>query len=180
MLKKSLDEVVSVVQPKAAADWTLVKIESERLLKVWCASEGVKNDGAIAVSTQILSFLTELSTVAPTLVVSDKSASDQIAHISDYRDSVDSDDEIATPPRVVVWKDEEEEEEEEVKEEEEEEEVEVEEEVEEEGMEVEQVFIRGRAYWLESGTNKLYANAAGDELGDEVGVMVNGKPRFLN
>ena len=59
---------------------------------------------------------------------------------------------------------------------------EVEEEVveeEEEGLEVEQITIRGRTYWLDANSNKLYANAEGDEVGDEVGAMVNGKPLFL-
>lgn len=53
-----------------------------------------------------------------------------------------------------------------------------EEEEEESGMNVEQVMIRGRAYWLEVDTKKLYAVVGDDDLGDEVGEMVNGKPRF--
>ncbi len=78
---------------------------------------------------------------------------------------------------------------EEVEEVEEEEEVvepeeeEVEEEEEEAGMEVEQVMIRGRTYWKDTNTNKLYAVVRGedgeDDVGDEVGVLENGKPRFL-
>jgi hypothetical protein len=70
------------------------------------------------------------------------------------------------------------EEEEVVEPEAEEEEIEVEEE-EEAGMEVEQIFIRGRAYWLETNTQKLYAVTSDDDVGDEVGKMVNGKPLFL-
>ena len=62
----------------------------------------------------------------------------------------------------------------------EEEEVEEEEEA---GMEVEQVMIRGRTYWKDTNTNKLYAVVRGedgeDDVGDEVGVLENGKPRFL-
>jgi hypothetical protein len=93
----------------------------------------------------------------------------------------------------------EEDEEEEVEEEEEEEEVEEEvvepeeeeveeevvepeeeaEEAEEEGLEVEQITIRGRTYWLDVNTKKLYANLEGDDVGDEVGAMVNGKAVFL-
>jgi hypothetical protein len=53
-----------------------------------------------------------------------------------------------------------------------------EEEDEESGMNVEQVMIRGRAYWLEVDTKKLYAVVGEDDLGDEIGEMVNGKPRF--
>jgi hypothetical protein len=80
-----------------------------------------------------------------------------------------------------VEEEEEEEEEEEVVEEEvieaeEEEEEAVEEE--EEGMELEQIMIRGRTWWLESNTQKIYAVIDGDDVGDEMGEMVNGKPRF--
>jgi len=53
-----------------------------------------------------------------------------------------------------------------------------EEEEEESGMNVEQVMIRGRAYWLEVDTKKLYAVVGDDDLGDEIGEMVNGKPHF--
>jgi hypothetical protein len=56
---------------------------------------------------------------------------------------------------------------------------EVEEEEEDDGMEVEQITIRGRTYWIDTGSQKLYANAEGDEVGDEVGALVNGKPVFL-
>jgi hypothetical protein len=47
-----------------------------------------------------------------------------------------------------------------------------------EGMEVEQIFIRGRAYWHETNTDKLYALVGEDDVGDEVGELVGGKPRF--
>jgi hypothetical protein len=47
-------------------------------------------------------------------------------------------------------------------------------------MEVEQIFIRGRSYWLETNTKKLYAVVDGDDVGDEVGAMLNGKPVFLS
>jgi hypothetical protein len=53
-----------------------------------------------------------------------------------------------------------------------------EEEEEEVGMEVEQIMIRGRAWWLEVNTQKIYAVIDGDDVGDEVGEMVGGKPRF--
>jgi hypothetical protein len=52
------------------------------------------------------------------------------------------------------------------------------EEEEEAGMEVEQIMIRGRAWWLEVNTQKIYAVIDGDDVGDEVGEMVGGKPRF--
>lgn len=59
-----------------------------------------------------------------------------------------------------------------------EEEQEEEEEAEEEGMEVEQIFIRGRAYWHETNTHKLYELVGEDDVGDEIGELVGGKPRF--
>lgn len=80
----------------------------------------------------------------------------------------------------VIEEESEEEAEAEEEEAEEEAEEEVEEEAEEEGMEVEQIFIRGRTYWLDSNTQQLYANAEGDEVGEEVGKMVDGKPVFLS
>lgn len=54
-----------------------------------------------------------------------------------------------------------------------------EEEVEEEGMEVEKRTIRGRDYWIDINTNKLYAVADDDEVGDEVGAVINGRPVFV-
>jgi hypothetical protein len=53
-----------------------------------------------------------------------------------------------------------------------------EEEEEEVGMEVEQITIRGRTWWLEVNTQKIYAVVDGDDVGDEMGEMVAGKPRF--
>ena len=55
---------------------------------------------------------------------------------------------------------------------------EAEEEEAEEGMEVEQIFIRGRAYWHETNTHKLYELVGEDDVGDEIGELVAGKPRF--
>jgi hypothetical protein len=65
----------------------------------------------------------------------------------------------------------------------EDEEGEAEESEEEEGeaeLEVEQVVIRGRSYWLDVNTKKLYASVGeDDDVGDQVGEMVDGKPRFF-
>lgn len=66
-------------------------------------------------------------------------------------------------------------EEEEVEEEVEEEEVEEEvEEEEEDGLEVEPYVHRGRKFWRDT-NGKVYANLPGDEVGDEIGEIVNGK-----
>jgi hypothetical protein len=58
-----------------------------------------------------------------------------------------------------------------------EEEIEAEEE-EEEGLEVEPIMIRGRKYWLGS-DKQIYAVIDDDDVGDAVGEMVDGKPRFF-
>jgi hypothetical protein len=51
---------------------------------------------------------------------------------------------------------------------------------EEEGMEVEKRTIRGRDYWIDVNTQKLYAVIDDDDVGDEVGAIVNGRPVFLS
>lgn len=50
---------------------------------------------------------------------------------------------------------------------------------EEEGMEVDKVVIRGRSYWMDTKTKKLYAVIGDDDVGDEVGAIVNGKALFI-
>lgn len=50
---------------------------------------------------------------------------------------------------------------------------------EEEGMEVEKRTIRGRDYWLDVNTNKLYAVIDDDDVGDEVGAIVGSRPVFM-
>lgn len=90
-------------------------------------------------------------------------------------EAAEAEEEIEAEGAAVTEAAEEEEVEEEVLEPEAEEE---EEEAEEEGMEVEQIFIRGRAYWHETNTHKLYALQGEDDVGDEVGELVEGKPRF--
>jgi len=46
-------------------------------------------------------------------------------------------------------------------------------------MEVQQIHIRGKAYWLDSNSNKIYAVEGEDDVGDYCGDLVNGKPKFL-
>jgi chemotaxis protein histidine kinase CheA len=71
------------------------------------------------------------------------------------------------------------EEEEEASEEEEAEEEEAEEEAEEEEGEVYEVTIGKKSYYTTNGQNgKIYAIDADEEVGDEVGVFVNGKATF--
>ena len=49
---------------------------------------------------------------------------------------------------------------------------------EEEAMEVEPYMYRGRKYWLDTNTKKLYVVEGEDDVGDEVGILVSGKPVF--
>lgn len=108
-------------------------------------------------------------------------AEEEEAAASEPEAEEEEEEEVAEEEETAVSEPEmEEEAEEEVVEPEEEEAVEEEEEA---GMEVEQVMIRGRTYWKDTNTNKLYAVIRGedgeDDVGDEVGILENGKPRFL-
>ena len=46
-------------------------------------------------------------------------------------------------------------------------------------MEVQQIHIRGKPFWLDATSNKIYAVTGEDDVGDHVGDLVNGKPRML-
>jgi hypothetical protein len=151
-----LDEIVAAVNPVTPEQWSLIMTDSERLLKVWHAKEST--DAASQVVTQLMDLLRELASAPPVLVVSDPPSTppmDRISHIPD-------------PTVRAIWlgdSDSDAVEEEEVEEE-------------EEGMEVEQMTFRGRTYWHEPSTGKLFANND-DEVGDEVGKLVAGRPVFL-
>jgi hypothetical protein len=166
--------------------WSLVKTDSERLLKVWFSKERDHDPAAQEVVTQLVDLLRELSTdvPSPVLVVTDRiahvhdrplSLKEDAVEVASYKESEADEEEVEAEETV-----EEAEAEETVEEEEEVEEAEAEEEVEEEGLEVEQITIRGRTYWLETNTKKLYAIVGEDDVGDEVGALVNGKPVFLS
>jgi len=101
---------------------------------------------------------------------------EEVEEDEDEEEEVEEEEEEEEVEEEVVEPEEEEVEEEVVEPEEEAEEAE---EAEEEGLEVEQITIRGRTYWLDVNTKKLYANLEGDDVGDEVGAMVNGKAVFL-
>ena len=127
----------------------------------------------------------------PVLVVEEKviPPAAVIQHVVDADDDeaeeetvVEEDAEEEEETETVEEVEEETEETEEVVEPEEEEEEEEEEEAaeeEEEGMEVEKKIFRGRAYWVDVNTNKLYAVIGDDDVGNEVGKVVDGRPVFL-
>ena len=176
-LKNGLLEIL-----KLQASWAVIRDDTRRFLAIWAEYAGF-NDTVL--EKQLLGMLDEFSQ-SPSLVVAEK-----ISHVVSLDMEVESEPEDEAPvaaaaAAVVVTKAEEEEEEEEAEEaEEEEEEAEEEEaeeeeaeEEEEEGMEVEQVTIRGRKYFKDVKTNKLYVND-NDEPGEEAGAIVNGKPVFL-
>ena len=125
-------------------------------------------------------FMPVLTPPSTPVVTVTKADEDEVASMPASEDEEqDEEEDTASVPASEEDAASEAEEEEEVVEPEEEE---VEEE-EEAGMEVEQVMIRGRTYWKDTNTNKLYAVVRGedgeDDVGDEVGVLENGKPRFL-
>jgi hypothetical protein len=202
-LQRGLDEIMSGIKPVTSDDWNIVKKDSERLLHVW----NVKENGAIATEMmrQIRDMLGELSkeTVAESIRLE---VTDKVTHIDGFREIMVPVQRSVIHPVVHVQKpaeaevktvqihirevEELEEEAEEVLPEEEEEEIEEEvvepteeeeeeEEAEEGGLEVEQYVSRGRTYWLDVKTQDLYANLEGDEVGDHIGALVNGKPVFL-
>jgi hypothetical protein len=53
-----------------------------------------------------------------------------------------------------------------------------EEEEEEEGVELDPITIRGRSYWIDRASGKLYAVIDDDEVGDEVGEVKSGRVSF--
>jgi len=62
-LQRGLDEIMNVVKPSTVNEWGLVKMDSDRLLKVWCVKEN-SSLAAVAVKEQIHDILVELSTAA--------------------------------------------------------------------------------------------------------------------
>jgi hypothetical protein len=169
-------EIVSVVEKPVT-----VKVEPSPVVKVVAPAPA---PAPVAAPVKVPAL--------PTLVVEEKPST--ISHVPDdeegeavEEEEVQTEDGEAEEEEVVEEEEEEvveEEVEEEVVEEEVEEEVVEEEEVEateeeEEGMEVEKKIFRGRAYWLDVKTNKLYTVVGDDDVGDEVGKIVDGRPVFL-
>jgi len=148
-----------------SSDWSKIKADSERLLAVWSSKEEM---GASEVVRQILDFMEEFTNEAPRLAIKEAETPPVQSVIEHVQDRVKPGLPFKSTP-VFVEPDEEEEEEEEDEEEEE-----------EEGMEVEVRTIRGKKYWYEAKTKKLYAIVGDDDVGDEVGILLaNGTPVML-
>jgi glucan-binding YG repeat protein len=198
LLQNGLSEIVNVIKPTDKDGWAIVKTDSERLLKVWYSNEE-GTSYAKEVVDQILGILTEFSSApapapakmppqgerlsaAPVAMV----ISEKILHVEEAEEAEAEEAEAEAEAEEAEAEAEAEEAEAEAEAEAEEAEAEAEEaeaeaEAEaEEAVEVEQIFIRGRSYWLDTNTQKLYANDENEEIGEEVGAMVNGKPVFLS
>jgi hypothetical protein len=175
-------------------DWSITKKDADRLLTVWASKES--DPAASAIVGEIDSILAEfIETSAPTLVITDRvtdrvtdavitdEMTEPIQHVLQpgYRPQVQVQAQVQFKSVFVEPEEEVEVEVEsmDVEEEVDEEEEEEEEEEEDEGMEVEKRKIRGVYYWFEAKTNKLYAIEGEDDVGDEVGAIVNGKPVML-
>jgi cobalamin biosynthesis protein CobT len=171
---------------KLQTGWAVIRDDTRRFLAIWAEYAGFNNT---VLEKQLLGMLDEFAQ-APSLVVAEK-----ITHVISMDMDVEETVKVVKEPEPESESEEEVESEEEEEEEEEEEpepEVKVEkveaeaeaedeaeaEEDEEEGMEVEQITLRGRKYFKDVKTNKLYVDD-NDEPGEEVGSLVNGKPVFL-
>ena len=173
-------------------DWSITKKDADRLLTVWASKES--DPAASAIVGEIDSILAEfIETSAPTLVITDRVITDRVTdRVTDemtepiqhvlqpgYRPQAQAQAQVQFKSVFVEPDEEVEVEVESMDVEEEVEEEEEEEEEEDEGMEVEKRKIRGVYYWFEAKTNKLYAVEGEDDVGDEVGAIVNGKPVML-
>ena len=161
-------------------EWPNIRKDADRLLRVWASKE--TGAAAAELMGQIQNVLGECADEAPRLIINEVESEGESVAISVIRHD---------PPQMTMStpltalapmyrdivesaaEDSDDEESEEVEEEEEEDE--------EEGMEVEKRRVRGRDYWFEEKTNKLYAVTADDDVGDEVGIlMASGAPVFRN
>lgn len=168
-------------------EWSIIRKDADRLLRVWASKE--TGAAAAELMGQIQNVLGECAEEAPRLIINEAESEGESVAISVIRHDPPQ---MSTPlsalngakivyPGIVESEAEAEAEAEDSDDEAEEEESEEEEEEEEEGMEVEKRRVRGRDYWFEEKTNKLYAVTADDDVGDEVGILLaSGAPVFRN
>lgn len=202
-MREGLDCIMTKIAPGSSNDWQIVLHDVRRLLNVWEAKE--TDDVAKSVVLQIVDMLKEFSQPVLSLRSERVERNPVISHVVDYplvdarislnveekeeEESEDDDDVVPVPgpgPETGSEAEEEEESEEDVPGPEpdasEEEESEEEEELPaapEAEMEVEQITIRGKTYWHDSASGKLFAVVDEDDVGDEVGILVNGKMTAL-
>jgi hypothetical protein len=205
-MREGLDCIMTKIAPGSSNDWQIVLHDVRRLLNVWEAKE--TDDVAKSVVLQIVDMLKEFSQPVLSLRSERSVQNPVISHVVDYPlvdarislnveekeedEESDEDDDVVPVPRPGPEAEEEEEESEEdvpgpepdASEEESDADAEAEEEEElpaapEAEMEVEQITIRGKTYWHDSASGKLFAVVDEDDVGDEVGILVNGKMTAL-
>ena len=164
-------------------DWATVRNDADRMLRVWSSKE--TDPAAQEVVSQILNVLGDMR------LTSDAPAPSLITHVGPIGHvgpvGPIGFKSVSETPRIIITEteslDEEEEEEEKMDVDDVDDAVddeEEEEEEEEDDVEVEKRTVRGKPYYFDSNTNKLYAVLADDECGDEVGILLaNGAPVFL-
>lgn len=196
-MREGLDCIMTKIAPGSSNDWQIVLHDVRRLLNVWEAKE--TDDVAKSVVLQIVDMLKEFSQPVLSLRTERVEKNPVISHVVDYPFvdarislNVEEKEEEEEESEAEADAEAEEESEEDVPdvpgpeasepEASEEEESEVEEELPaapEAEMEVEQITIRGKTYWHDAASGKLFAVVDDDDVGDEVGILVNGKMTAL-
>lgn len=209
LLHTGLNEIVVGISPTCPNDWSKVRTDSQILLTIWTTKEANSAALEVQTQLMAF-LESQISIPSPTLHISETRVDkihyeDEYYDVNEKIHKVvvpsvvvvekeeEADDEEAEAEAEEAEEaeaeeaeadDEEAEADEAEADDEEEDEADAEaeaddEEEDDDGVEVNQITIRNRKYWLDS-DNKLYANAEGDEVGEEIGAMINGKPVFLN
>ena len=201
-MREGLDCIMTKIAPGSSADWQIVLHDVRRLLNVWEAKE--TDDVAKSVVLQIVDMLKEFSQPVLSLRTERVEKNPVISHVVDYpfvdarislnvEEKEEEEEESEADAEAEAEAEAEEESEEDVPDvpgpepdasepEASEEESEAEEELPaapEAEMEVEQITIRGKTYWHDAASGKLFAVVDDDDVGDEVGILVNGKMTAL-
>jgi len=208
-MREGLENIMISLSPMTSSDWETVMNDVRRLLSVWESkeSDAVARSVVLQIEDMLKEF-SQPPKMSPKLLISESSRPPVISHVVDHQPESESDcesevddtcgsqpehtkdeesEDVPEPDADVdvdadadADKSEPEVEEEEVEEEEVEEEEEPEDEVEAEvEMEVEQITVRGKTYWYDPSSRKLFAVLEDDEVGDEIGILVNGKIQAL-
>lgn len=199
LLQTGLDQIVSVVDPQNANQWTTVGADSDRLLKVWVAKE--HDEAAKAVAEQLTDILRELmrscscSPEKEPITVSVSKVEEEPVVTVKKEEPVVAVKKVEPPPVLVVEEDEAEDDEDDGDAEAEAEDdgedegsvvepdAEDDEEEDDEG-EIDYIAFRGteNKYLWNTTTKKVYAIVFDDDgeeaQGDEIGSVVNGKVKL--
>lgn len=209
LMQEALNGVMTTLAPSTNSDWEVVLNDVRRLLNVWEAKETDTVARCVVLQIEdMLKEFSQITKVSPKLMISETVRTPVISHVEDHMTENDemssvsddkvaveeSDEEEAPEPEEEETLEEEVSEEEapepDVAEDEEEEDTDPEpeesvddkeasEEEAEAEMEVEQITVRGKTYWHDAASGKLFAVIEDDEVGDEIGILVNGKIQTL-